>query len=53
MTVADTPSQNLKITKVRKKSNYEPYWRFESSLVSPAIRARMWFYWRLRHNAFR
>ena len=28
MPVADTQLQNLiKITKVRKESNYEPYWR--------------------------
>jgi len=54
MPVADTQFQNLiKVTKVRKKNNYEHYWRFKSSLVSPATSAHMWFNSWLRHNAFR
>ena len=43
----------IKITKVRKASNYEPKWRFKVELLSPAISARLWFDSRLRHNAFR
>jgi len=54
MPVADTQLQNLiKITKVRKESNYKPQWRFKASLVSPATNAGIWFDSRLRHNAFR
>ena len=35
MPVAATQLQNLiKITKVRKERNYEPWWRFKASLVS-------------------
>jgi len=31
----------MKITKVRKTSNYEPKWRFKAEFQSPAISARL------------
>jgi len=43
----------IKITQVRKASNYEPKWRFQAVFLSPAISASMWFDSQLRHNAFR
>ena len=44
------PLRNLiKITKVRKASNYEPKWRFKAECLSPAISARLWCDSRLRH----
>jgi len=39
--------------KVRTAGNYEPKWRFKAKFLFPAIRARLWFDSRLRHNAFR
>jgi len=43
----------IKITKVRKASNYEPSWRFKAKFLSPVISVRLWFDSWLRHNAFR
>jgi len=43
----------IKITKVRKASNYKPKGHFNAAFLSPAIRAHLWFDSRLRHNAFR
>jgi len=43
----------IEIMKVRKASNYEPWWRFKAEFLSPAISARLWFDSWLRHNAFR
>jgi len=50
MPIVDTQLQNLKITKVRKETNYEPWRHFKASLVSPATSAGMWFDSRLRHT---
>jgi len=43
----------IKIAMVPKANIYEPWWRFEVELLSPAISAGMWFDWRLRHNALK
>jgi len=43
----------IKITELRKVSNYETQWRFKAAFLSPAISVRLWFDSRLRHNTFR
>jgi len=50
---ADVNNYNLiKITRVRKASNYEPKWCFKAEFLSPAMTARLWFDSALCHNAF-
>jgi len=51
MSASATQLWNLKITKVRKASNYDSDALGE--LLSPAISTRMYFDSRLRRNAFR
>jgi len=43
----------IKIAMLLKANIYEPWWRFEVELLSPAISAGVWFDWRWRHNAFK
>jgi len=54
MPATATQLRNLiKIAMVPKANIYEPWWRFEVELLSPAIGSGMWFDRRWRHNAFK